>query len=632
MGSVFCDYRLLCVSFSVKRMLTYSIVFAFACMHLPFGLAAQESPGEPIFTSNVIPEKSPASSIEFSGFYRFYLYGRNQHETFPNNSGKTLALIAGDLYREPMLLLKLKGLSRERIRFSADFMINSIYKGSSQTNQSLTLDLGLNLETTFLTDYGRFRLRSGGVAWYRQSRLTVWGNRSLNRMSLFERRPQTAVDPEAGQRYERYYANGLIDEGIRYGSRAFQGIFLEGKRLPMNFSFKGVIGKSNFNRSAEEGNDNFTACARLQNELNDSLKVSYNFLQSFRRESPVAADFEQYSISTSEVVYRSKNWTAQLEAGWGRFANSQYDLGGGEAVLFNLRTNKNLRVPMTLQLYRISPQFVNVTGNFLNTTVLEVFPNVAGVGATIRTPYQGPMVGLQSPANNRQGASLNFEWTAGRLKLNAGMGCFAEIDSTENGLTYLHNVNGQMLARLYLFGQRWGPYNALNSNYRGTYEEVNIFEEDGITPARMRKFFSVAEVQAKWKSAFERRNIYVFALGRVNTCQPEFNPVPVLDDEALLRQYSSEIDVCFEWNSRTVFVMNYGVERIRGNQQTDVGDNGEFLARNQTSRLLGWGMDWSLSKRATLFLRHAHYRYSDPNFLENYLSGTESTLEIKVMF
>ena len=71
----------------------------------------------------------------------------------------------------------------------------------------------------------------------------MWGNRSLNRMSLFERRPQTAVDAEAGQRYERYYANGLIDEGIRYGSRAFQGIFLEGKRLPMNFSFKGVIGK-----------------------------------------------------------------------------------------------------------------------------------------------------------------------------------------------------------------------------------------------------------------------------------------------------------------------------------------------------------------------------------------------------
>ena len=616
----------------VKHAPKFLMVLTFVCIHLSSQLCAQGNSSGGIFTSNFVPEKSPASSIEFSGFYRFHLYGRNQHETFPNNSGKTLALIAGDLYREPMLMLKLKGLSRDRIRFSTDFMINSIYKGSSQTNQSLTLDLGLNFETIVLTDYGRFRLRSGGVSWYRQSRLTVWGNRSLNRMSLFERRPQTAVDAEAGQRYERYYANGLIDEGVRYGSRAFQGVFLEGTKLPLNFSFKGVIGKSNFNRSIAEGNDNFTACARLQNELTDSLKISYNFLQSFRRESPVSADYQQYSISTGEVVYRSKNWIAQLEAGWGRFANSQYDLGGGEAVLLNLRTNKDLRMPLTLQLYRISPQFVNVTGNFLNTTVLEVFPNVAGVGATIRTPYQGPMVGLQSPANNRQGASMNFEWSAGRLKLNAGMGCFAEIDSTNNGLTYLHNVNGQMLARLYLFGQSWGPYNALNSNYRGTYEEVNVFEADGTTPARMRKFYSVAEVQAKWKSGFERRNVYVFALGRVNTCQPKFNAAPVLKDDALLRQYSTEVDVCFEWNSKALLVMNYGVERILGNQRTDLGDSGQYLARNQTSRLMGWGMDLSLSERATLFLRHAHYRYVDPNFLENNLSGTESTLEIKVMF
>ena len=99
MGGVFCDYRSVYVSFGVKSILTYSMVFALVCMLMPFELSAQESHGELIFTSNAIPEKSPASSVEFSGFYRFYLYGRNQHETFPNNSGKTLALIPGDLYR-----------------------------------------------------------------------------------------------------------------------------------------------------------------------------------------------------------------------------------------------------------------------------------------------------------------------------------------------------------------------------------------------------------------------------------------------------------------------------------------------------------------------------------------------------
>ena len=50
-------------------------------------------------------------------------------------------------------------------------------------------------------------------------------------------------------RYSRYYDSGLVDQGVRYGSRAFQGIFLKGSNLPFNFTTKGVIGKSNFNRS-----------------------------------------------------------------------------------------------------------------------------------------------------------------------------------------------------------------------------------------------------------------------------------------------------------------------------------------------------------------------------------------------
>ena len=37
----------------------------------------------------------------------------------------------------------------------------------------------------------------------------------------------------------------MIDEGIRYGSRAFQGIFLQGSKLPFNFSLKGVIVNNN---------------------------------------------------------------------------------------------------------------------------------------------------------------------------------------------------------------------------------------------------------------------------------------------------------------------------------------------------------------------------------------------------
>ena len=147
------------------------------------------------FRSNILTYRKPNSSVSFSGFYRFLGFVRNQVETFPNNSGKTTVISSGDNYREPMFLLKLNGRTRENVTFGADFMINSLYKGPSEDYISpLTLNLGLNLTTTFLTEHGIFKLKSGGISWYRQSRLTVWGNRSFNRISLFERRPQTPLN------------------------------------------------------------------------------------------------------------------------------------------------------------------------------------------------------------------------------------------------------------------------------------------------------------------------------------------------------------------------------------------------------------------------------------------------------
>ena len=65
-----------------------------------------------------------------------------------------------------------------------------------------------------------------------------------------------------------------------------------------------------------------------------------------------------------------------MELGLGNYQDPSTSLGYGEAILLNINTSKSLKFPINMQLYRISPQFVNVTGIFLNTSVLEVFPNV----------------------------------------------------------------------------------------------------------------------------------------------------------------------------------------------------------------------------------------------------------------
>jgi hypothetical protein len=604
------------------------------------------------FSSNILSFKNPSSSISFSGYYRFLGFVRNQQETFPNNSGKTLVIRSGDAYREPMFLLKLNGKTRDNITFGADLMLNSLYKGPSpDLTQTLTLNLGLNLSTSIATNHGIFNFKAGGVSWYRQSRLTVWGNRSFNRISIFERRPQTPLNKIPINRYSRYYNSGLVDQGIRYGSRAFQGIFFQGLKLPFNFSVKGVVGKSNFNRSILETSDNFTGSFQFKNTLSPNLKIAYNYLSSWVDTDSLSDDRRNYFIHTFELEKKWNKIQVQMEFGIGNYRDPILKLGYGEAILLNIKTEKSTKIPINMQLYRISPQFVNVTGNFLNTSVLEVFPNIEGVGTTVRTPYQSPMVGLGFPVNNRQGVSFNADVTLGQLKLNGGVGVFTEIDTSYAALSYIHNVNSQTLSRIYLFGQNWGPYNALNSTYRGVFENVNISDTTASGLANFKKFFNTIEFQAKYNNKIFGKNYYVFFLTRLNTCQKDFKLLPQIGSQALISQFSEEIDFSIELSEKAALVLSYGIEKILGNVSTDIGDSPEATAtntfferlglenlyrytnsRNQKNTLFGLGFDYKISHNAMLFYRYNQYRYFDPNFINNNLKGWEMMLELKINF
>ena len=111
------------------------------------------------FSSNIFHVKNQTSQIRFMGYYRFMGFIRHQSQTFPSNSGKTTAILVGDSYREPMLLLKMRGITSDKISFGADFMINSLYKGvSADLIKPLTLELGLNLRTSIPTKYGNFNI------------------------------------------------------------------------------------------------------------------------------------------------------------------------------------------------------------------------------------------------------------------------------------------------------------------------------------------------------------------------------------------------------------------------------------------------------------------------------------------
>lgn len=610
---------------------------------------------ENVFSSNIKSLKSNSNSISFTGSYRFLGFLRNQKEVFPNNNGKTLVILSGDNFREPILLLKLKGITKDNISFGADFMINSVYKGPSLENtKSLTLNLGLNLRTSFSTKFGKFNFSSGGVNWYRQSRLTVWGNRAFNRRSIYDRTPQTALTKTANFRYEKYFKDGLIDQGDRYGSRAFQGLFFNGQNLPFNLSFKGVLGKSSFNRSIFSYSDNFTGCFRITKKDLNNLSISYNYLNSFASLDTVSNDMKKYNIHTIELSKKWKKIIFKMETGIGNYSSPNYNLNYGEALILNIRTVKSIQLPFEVQLYRISPQFINLTGNLFNTSVLEVFPNISGIGTTVRTPFSSPMVDLGSHTNNRQGISLNAEHSFGKLKINGGLGVFAEIDTSEASLSYRYNVNSQTLSRLYLFAQNWGPYNSLNSTYRGIFEEVSISDTNSLGKPNFKKFFNTLELQAKYKNSIRNHKYYIFSLTRLNSCQKRINFLPQYNLQSIISQFSQEFDFSLELNSNTILILSYGIERVIGSSVTGLGDqdlqlggnsinilletlgikklNSNNFSRNQRNRLFGVGIDHHIGENAMLFLRQNFYSYNDPNFVLNNLKGTETMLELKLLF
>ena len=87
-----------------------------ALLFLPAPMLAQGVDSESWTSSSAPSIRQPAQGVSASGFCRVLGYVRNQNEVFPGNSGKTMAVLVGDLYREPMFLTRLKITTEEGVR------------------------------------------------------------------------------------------------------------------------------------------------------------------------------------------------------------------------------------------------------------------------------------------------------------------------------------------------------------------------------------------------------------------------------------------------------------------------------------------------------------------------------------
>ena len=566
-----------------------------------------------------------------------------------------------------MLLLTVTGKPLSNVTFGTDFYIYSPYLGSNLGN-TFTLNLGINFYGSITTKHGNFDIQAGGISWYRQSPLTVWSAEAYQRNSLFERVPWEVVSKTPAGRYSQYYNQGSVTQDDRFGRRAFQGISLNAHGLPKNFSFQGIIGKMQNNVTADV--NDFAFGGRLGKKFTKpNLTLGYNHFtsstQSTRVESVFSYDtivtpdtllldstFQRfdttkiwgqpklYSIHTLEFNWLFKGIKVWGEVGMGKYTSPNQQLPWGEGIMLRVNTPARFTgIPLEFMFYQLSPSFVNVNAAFLNTSVLEVLPNIGGVGATLLTPFGGPMTDLGFATNNRRGASINGEVKAGKFKFNGGVGFSHELQRSVAQISFNHRINGLQISRFGLFASNFGAYGRMNSYYRGVFEVVNITDTTASGDANFTKYFGAADFQAKFSNTIFKKKFYAYFLSTFNSVQPKFIPVPIPTKLAFIRLWHNELDLYYEVHPKLVVLGYAGVEMVKGNEFTDI-DNTEILPgyqmsnlpRNQLNMAFGGGLDFSITKNAAMYLRYRWYSFEDKSFSLDKWRGSETTLEVKVYF
>ena len=218
-----------------------------------------------------------------------------------------------------------------------------------------------------------------------------------------------------------------------------------------------------------------------------------------------------------------------------------------------------------------------------------------------------------------------------------------------------------MLSRISYFSTGYGPYKQFNSYYRGVFENVNISDSiyvnnDTISTGYIDtnglplfdKFYCSSDLHLKYKTRVFGKDLYLFSLTNYNTAQDFFSILPVINSSAFIRHFNQQFDLCYELSKTTAFVFKYGVERVLGNEFTDIDDTDpypndntwgvtedyipSFKPRDQFGNILGFGFDIKLNEGAYLFLRHSNFHYYDKNFSATNIKGSETTLELKINF
>ncbi len=607
----------------------------------------------------------PDQKLTFFGYYRFFGYGRNMREYYPGLEPFRRAFSVGDGYREPMLSLNVVGRPSSTATFGTELYMFTPYLGRYTEGNDFTTNLGINFYGNFRTDVGNFGIRAGGIHWYSLSTFTIGIFQVLDRFSIFDRTPWEGVNDV--ERYQSYYDSGVATPGdLRWDNQAFQGLILNGGRLPGDFAFDLFWGRTQPAAGLPEGAlnpfevpsnlsagqvHNYTQMAGLARSLpsivsggkiektfDNKHRIAYNMLRNATVLDSTSRDQRVYQVHTMTLDVNVADVRVTGELGAGSFKTPTYAERWGEALMLRFYLPKKYtKVPMDIQVYQISKDFFNQSGEVFtnsNPDILDeigLLPGAVGAG--------GQLVITNQLVHNRRGVNANANFEFNKFKLNLGWGISQELEALSTTLNYVHRINGLALSRIYnpfpegaTSPTVFGPYGQLTSFFRGVSEEVQTTDLDPATgQALQRKWFNTLDVQAKYKTMAGERDLYFFYLGSFTSAEERASPIPSMNDNSYLFVQYHELDVYYSLFPEFIVTGYLGVENALGGRFSN-WDLESGRPRDQLGLGVGIGFDWSLAENCGLFVRYRWMEFEDRSFSLDRYRGTELTVELKTFF
>lgn len=614
------------------------------------------------------------------GYYRLFGYGRNMTEPYPNLAPFEKAYGMGDGYREPMLSMTVVGRPNGKTSFATEMFLFTPYDGSPFQDNVITMNLGINFYGNFRTQIGNFGVRAGGIHWYNLSSFTIGVFQILDRFSIFDRTPWEGV--QNTEKYGAYYESGATSPGdLRWNNQPFQGLIINGGRLPLDFNFDLFWGKTQPNSGLANGIidpaltiaptldagsvptylgisgdsrfiSNFITGGKIGKTFgNQGHNIAYNLissqtaLDSIRRLDTSDSTMINFKVPKRTYQVHSLSFNLNFdqvkvsgELALGNYESTTLEKRWGEALMVRASTDKELTfLPFDIQLYQINKNYFNQNGEIATNSNPEILKDFGLTAGAIGVGGQLALV--NQLVHNRRGININTGIDVGPAKFAIGWGISQEIDATATQLSYVHRVNGLALSRVYnpfpagaVSPTVFGPYQRKLSFFRGVSGIVQTTDVDPATAEAInRKYFQAVDLQGKLKTSLLDRDLYFFSLASFSSAKSSSSLLPTFTDDSYLFVQYYEVDAYYEILPKFILTGYLGIENARGGQFTQ-WDIESQLPLDQFGTGIGVGFDWTVSKSTGIYFRHRWLNFKDRSFALDKYKGQEVTVELKTFF